>query len=46
LGPLNISKARRYLSREEGGLGIFDIKTYLASQKCNWVKRAKNLDDN
>jgi hypothetical protein len=46
LGPLNISKARRYLSREEGGLGLFEIKTYLASQKCNWVKRAKNLDDN
>jgi hypothetical protein len=45
-GPLNISKARRYLSREEGGLGLFDIKIYLSSQKCNWVKRAKSLDDN
>jgi hypothetical protein len=46
LGPLNIAKNRRYLSRTEGGLGLFDIKLYLSGQKCNWVKRAKNLDDN
>jgi hypothetical protein len=45
MGPLNIAKSRRYLSRKEGGLGLFDIKTFLGSQKCNWVKRAKNLDD-
>jgi hypothetical protein len=45
MGPLNIAKSRRYLSREEGGLGLFDIKIFLGSQKCNWVKRAKNLDD-
>jgi hypothetical protein len=46
LGPLNIAKTRRYLCRTEGGLGLFDIKSYLSGQKCNWVKRAKNLDDN
>ena len=46
LGPLNIAKNRRYLCRTEGGLGLFDIKLYLSGQKCNWVKRAKNLDDN
>jgi hypothetical protein len=45
MGPLNIAKSRRYLAREEGGLGLFDIKSFLGSQKCNWVKRAKNLDD-
>ncbi len=45
MGPLNIAKSRRYLSREEGGLGLFDIKIFLGSQKCNWIKRAKNLDD-
>ena len=45
VGNLNIAKNRRCLSREEGGLGLFDIKTYLGSQKCNWIKRAKNLDD-
>jgi hypothetical protein len=45
VGNLNIAKSRRCLSREEGGLGLFDIKTYLGSQKCNWFKRAKNLDD-
>jgi hypothetical protein len=27
-------------------LGLFNIKLYLSGQKCNWVKRAKNLDDN
>jgi hypothetical protein len=42
---LNIAKNRRYLSREEGGLGLFDIKIFLGSLKCNWIKRAKNLDD-
>jgi hypothetical protein len=45
MGPLNIARSRRYLSREEGGLGLFDIKVFLGSQKCNWVKRAKDLDD-
>ncbi len=45
MGPLNIAKSSRYLSREEGGLGLFDIKIFLGSQKCNWIKRAKNLDD-
>jgi hypothetical protein len=45
MGPLNIAKNRRYLTREEGGLGLFEIKTFLGSQKCNWIKRAKNLDD-
>jgi hypothetical protein len=46
LGTLNIAKNRRYLCRTEGGLGLFDINTYLSGQKCNWIKRAKNLDDN
>ncbi len=26
-------------------MGLFDIKTFLGGQKCNWVKRARNLDD-
>ncbi len=45
VGPLNIAKNRRCLPREEGDLGLFDIKIYLGSQKCNWIKRSKNLDD-
>jgi hypothetical protein len=27
MGPLDIAKNRRYLSSEEGGLGLFEIKT-------------------
>jgi hypothetical protein len=45
MGPLNIAKSRRYLTWEEGGLGLFVIKIYLGDQKCNWIKRARNLDD-
>jgi hypothetical protein len=45
-GPLNISKDRMTLSREEGGLGLFKIKIYLAAQVCTWAKRAQSLDDN
>ncbi len=45
-GPLNISKERMTLSREEGGLGLFSLKTFLGGQVCAWAKRAQNLDDN
>jgi hypothetical protein len=45
-GPLNISKERMSLPREDGGLGLFSLKTFLNSQCCAWAKRAQNLDDN
>jgi hypothetical protein len=45
-GPLNISKERMTLTREEGGLGLFSIATFLGSQACTWAKRAQTLDDN
>jgi hypothetical protein len=45
-GPLNISKERMTLSREEGGIGLFNIKKFLGAQACCWAKRAQNLDDN
>jgi hypothetical protein len=45
-GPLNISKERMTLSREEGGVGLFKISIYLAGQICTWAKRAQSLDDN
>ena len=45
-GPLNISKERMTLTREEGGIGLFDIKKFLGAQSCCWAKRAQNLDDN
>jgi hypothetical protein len=45
-GPLNISKERMTLSREEGGVGLFKISIYLSGQICTWAKRAQSLDDN
>jgi hypothetical protein len=45
-GPLNISKERMTLTREEGGLGLFSIAIFLGSQACTWAKRAQTLDDN
>jgi hypothetical protein len=45
-GPLNISKERMTLPREEGGLGLFKISTFLGGQACAWAKRAQTLDDN
>ncbi len=34
------------LPQEDGGLGLFSLKTFLNSQCCAWAKRAQNLDDN
>jgi hypothetical protein len=45
LGRLNIAKKRIYLDTCYGGLGLFEIKTFLTAQTCNWVKRAIQLDD-
>ncbi len=45
-GPLNISKERMTLTREEGGLGLFSLEIFLGSQACTWAKRAQTLDDN
>jgi hypothetical protein len=42
LGGLQVSKERRYLPCEDGGLGLFDLKTFLHAQKCSWVKRAEH----
>ncbi len=36
-GPLNISKERMTLTREEGGIGLFDIKKFLGAQSCCWA---------
>jgi hypothetical protein len=40
-GPLNISKARMTLPREEGGVGLFSVELFLAGQICTWAKRAQ-----
>jgi hypothetical protein len=44
-GPLNISKAKMTLPREEGGVGLFSVTLFLAGQICTWAKRAHSLDN-
>jgi hypothetical protein len=43
LNGQNMSKDRRYLPPEMGGLGIFNLHDFLIAQKCSWVKRADNF---
>jgi hypothetical protein len=47
LQGLQVSKDRRYLSPKNGGLGLFELKTFLTALKCSWIKRAisKNIDN-
>jgi len=44
-GGLNISEKRLYLNINSGGLGIFELGSFLAEQKCSWIKRAQNIDE-
>ncbi len=44
-GPLNIAKKRLYKHPTLGGLGLFDLKDFLDSQKCAWIKRSLNLNE-
>ena len=37
---LRISNKRLYMPAEVGGLGLFELGTYLDSQRCAWIKRA------
>ncbi len=38
---------RRYLSPKNGGLGLFELKSFISALKCSWIKRAisKNIDN-
>jgi hypothetical protein len=47
LNRLNVSKERRYLPPDRGGLGIIHLETFLDSQRCSWVGRAYkfNIDN-
>jgi hypothetical protein len=38
---LNISKSRLYLPPDKGGLGFFNLNSFLESQRCTWLFRAK-----
>jgi hypothetical protein len=44
-GTLRIAKKRLYLSPENGGLGLFEIKTFLDAQKVAWIVRANDTDE-
>ena len=37
-GSLNISKEKLYISPSKGGLGLIDIKNFLAAQQTVWYK--------
>jgi hypothetical protein len=40
---INISKDRRYLPIDKGGLGLFDLNKFLDAQRCSWIQRARSL---
>jgi hypothetical protein len=40
LHGLQVSRDCRYLSPQDGGLGLFNLKNFLQAQKCSWIKRA------
>jgi hypothetical protein len=44
-GKLNIAKKRLYTRPEHGGLGLFNIKEFLDAQRCSWIKRSTNLNE-
>jgi hypothetical protein len=43
LGRLNISKERLYLPPDRGGLGFFNLETFLTAQRCSWISRTNKL---
>ena len=45
-GNLGIAKSKVFTSTENGGLGMTEIKTFLAYQKCVWIKLALKPDEN
>jgi hypothetical protein len=44
-GRLNIAKTRITKQILNGGLGLFELKSFLDAQRIAWIKRAKKLDD-
>jgi hypothetical protein len=44
-GNLRIAKKRLYTSPKNGGIGLFEIETYLKSQRVAWIARSLNLDE-
>jgi len=44
-GSMQIGRQKIYESIENGGLGMFRITDFLASQCCAWVRRSVTLDE-
>jgi hypothetical protein len=44
-GNLNIAKKRLFLPTCMGGIGLFELDTFLAAQQCAWISRAQDLND-
>jgi hypothetical protein len=44
-GNINISKKRLYLQPGMGGLGLFNLETFLCAQRATWVRKAMTLDE-
>ena len=44
-GKLNIASDRFFKHPSEGGIGLFEIRSFLTAQKSNWIKKAQKLDD-
>jgi hypothetical protein len=42
---LNIAQDRLTSSVDSGGLGMFDIKTFLSAQRCTWISRAFRIQN-
>jgi hypothetical protein len=43
----NLSKNKIYAPVREGGLGLFNLKDFISSLQCNWIKRSyRNITDN
>jgi hypothetical protein len=44
-GQLNVSRKKIFDDPEAGGLGIFEVSTFLSAQKCSWLKRSLSYDE-
>jgi exonuclease III len=40
MGPLAVSKERRYIPPSDGGLGLINLKNFLTGLQASWVKKA------
>jgi hypothetical protein len=44
-GDLNLAEKRLFLPAQMGGLGLFELDSFLAAQRCSWIQRSLDLDE-